>query len=432
MQKVLGEIMDTGIWISGGKIETSVLLLINAIEAGKKKVAELESGLKKDEYLQNLEKEYALTVMTTEELRRQELIRLGITGEEQDRVVALQERLDLLEGGDTVGRGLSERKTKALNTALDANENSGPLENFISEWKAVFSVEGSGFIDGFLETVGDLKEALLPFNEATREYAAASFRQAMYNMAQGTDIGTFVSNLDKGVEVALIETFVQALANAVGGMEGLTEILNPITGLLRSFSPVIKSVLLPLLLVSRGLSALADGVMSLLNIITFGLFDEMSETYDLLTRSNDERERESEQLRRLTEQMEKLRDSIRENEEYYLKKRRELNAGAGIESLGINDMILTPHGNFSTSPDDYIIATKDPRSLGSGGTVVNISVRNEAGDVAAASVTKTEGISSTDIAVTVRKIVSADIAGGKLDGAFDAMRNRRSGRKVGG
>ena len=48
-------------------------------------------------------------------------------------------------------------------------------------------------------------------------------------------------------------------------------------------------------------------------------------------------------------------------------------------SRSVDDLIISPSGTFSTAPDDFIIATKDPNSLG-GGTVINIKVDGFVGD----------------------------------------------------
>jgi tape measure domain-containing protein len=249
------------------------------------------------------------------------------------------------------------------------------------------------------------------------------------NMIQGTDAGAFNQGLAMGGPlVATVNMTVNALANVVGGLEGFSMILSPVTSLFEGFAPLIKALLVPLAALSFGARIAAEGLSWL-----FGwLVGDLDELYDTMTATNDERAREAELLRQLNEQYAKLRDSIEENEEYYLRKRRELNADFAIEGLAVNDMLLTPHGNFYTNPNDFIIATKNPAALGGGGTVVNISVRNEAGDVVSAAATQAAGPSGTEIAVMVRKIVAGDIASGRLNGAFDAMQSRNSGRRLGG
>ena len=56
-------------------------------------------------------------------------------------------------------------------------------------------------------------------------------------------------------------------------------------------------------------------------------------------------------------------------------------AWEGVKNIGkepkpMNDFIVTPAGTIQTNPKDYIIGTKDPRSLGGGGKHItnNISI----------------------------------------------------------
>jgi hypothetical protein len=125
-------------------------------------------------------------------------------------------------------------------------------------------------------------------------------------------------------------------------------------------------------------------------------------------------------------------ESIREQEEYYLKKRRKLNADWAVESMDVNDMILTPHGNFSTNPNDYIIATKNPSALGSNVNVpvyVNI-VNNTTSTVTSQEQTDPDG--TRRITVLVDQVVQNGIASGRYDGAFNAKQVRDNGKKVTG
>lgn len=44
------------------------------------------------------------------------------------------------------------------------------------------------------------------------------------------------------------------------------------------------------------------------------------------------------------------------------------------KAIGVNDAIIAPNGNIiTTHPDDYLIATKNPHSLGGGGITINIT-----------------------------------------------------------
>jgi hypothetical protein len=272
-------------------------------------------------------------------------------------------------------------------------------------------------------------ESIRAGNGGYGEAVGALAGQAGISLIQGTDAEAFVQGMMiGGPAIGVINMFIQSLANVLGGMEGLSMILSPITSLLQGLSPILKALLFPLILVSAGMKILG-GILETF----FGwLVGDLDDLYDSLTASNDEREKEAELLRKLNDQYAKLLDSIREQEEYYLKKRRELNADWAIESMGVNDMILTPHGNFSTDPNDYIIATKNPSTLGNNVNVpvyVNI-VNNSTSTVTAQEQTDPDG--ARRITVLVDQVVQNGIASGKYDGAFSAKQVRDSGKRVSG
>jgi hypothetical protein len=265
-------------------------------------------------------------------------------------------------------------------------------------------------------------------------YNGIQFAEFGAGVMQGSQIGNVASSAMQGASVggpwgAVIGAFLAVMEEVMGSMENLNIVLNPITEVAGELQPLVKSLLLPIAVANRLIN---EFIKAAGPVIGF-LFGGAADLYDIVARTNDEREKELERLRALNEQYAKLADSIREQEEYYLRKRRELNADWAIETMrGVDDMILTPHGNFSTNPDDYMIATKNPSGLGSGGAVVNITVHNEAGDVATATATQIAGPGGTEIAVMVRKIVAGDIASGRLDAAFNAKQARDSGRRVSG
>lgn len=259
------------------------------------------------------------------------------------------------------------------------------------------------------------------------------------NLVQGTDVGNFIEGFQEhGVAGGVINTLIKALGDVVGGIEGLNIILNPIKQLLQAFAPLIKALLYPFLLLAQLLAKLGEVLMKVLNVLTFGLIGKLSDKFDMLVSSSTElsvqQQSEADRLKALNAQYAALKSAIKEQEDYYLKKRRELNAdfinqqiSAG---LSVNDMILTPQGNFSTHPDDYIIATKNPQSLG-GGASINVVVNNSIADKASVSVEKrsnAEGFS--ELVVNISKAVARDYANGTngWEGAVMARAQQGAGR----
>ena len=147
-----------------------------------------------------------------------------------------------------------------------------------------------------------------------------------------------------------------------------------------------------------------------------------------------QQEEQLELLKEINKQYESLRKAIQEEYKYYLSKRRQINAdsvnsGAGLTN--VNDMILTPNGGFSTHPDDYIIATKNPASLGS--SSINVTVNNMMGGDASVNTRKgVDANGQAQLIVEISRKVAQDYANGNngWDGAIDYNSARRQGRNL--
>lgn len=157
---------------------------------------------------------------------------------------------------------------------------------------------------------------------------------------------------------------------------------------------------------------------------------------------SDYEQKEKEQLelmKAINEQYKSLYSAMKDQEEYYLQKQRQItsvgiNEGAGLTQ--VNDMILTPQGNFSTSPKDYLIATKNPGSLfeGSGETKISVVINNSMGDSANVTTQSRVGPEGQqELVVAISKKIAQDYASGMngWDYAIDANSSRRRGRSLG-
>ena len=96
-------------------------------------------------------------------------------------------------------------------------------------------------------------------------------------------------------------------------------------------------------------------------------------------------------------------------------------------------MILTPQGQFSTAPDDYIMAMKAPASLrGSGSPGVNVQIVNQSGTQL--NVQRTVQIQRSDggldIKMIVNGVVKQAMASGEYDDAMMAMQMNNRGRST--
>ena len=145
--------------------------------------------------------------------------------------------------------------------------------------------------------------------------------------------------------------------------------------------------------------------------------------------------------------LESLRDNLanllkqaKDDAEYYetnLRAKEAFQANESISATKVtktNDMILSPQGVFSTHPDDYIMAMKDPASLKStgGASPINLTIVNESG--VPLSVTRTESRErddgSVDLQVMINSVVQSSMIRGDYDKTFAAMQQMQQGASV--
>lgn len=152
---------------------------------------------------------------------------------------------------------------------------------------------------------------------------------------------------------------------------------------------------------------------------------------------------ESNDMEQKLNRLESLRDNLanllkqaKADAEYYevnLRAKQAFATNEGISVTKTNDMILSPSGVFSTHPDDYIMAMKDPASLmGNGGSpVVNFTIVNSSGTNLNVERSKTtQDGNNIDIEVVVNGIVQKGMVNGEYDNAFTAMQARNEGVKT--
>lgn len=151
---------------------------------------------------------------------------------------------------------------------------------------------------------------------------------------------------------------------------------------------------------------------------------------------NGERQSEADKLQIIANQLRDLITEARAESIYYqdmLQTKLAQYENSTISRQSVNDAIIAPGGKIiTTAPDDYLYASKDPSKFGGGSTNVQVSVVNEAGDVAVASATQRRlADGTTEILVGIKRMIASDIASGDLDSAFEARETRLAGRRVG-
>jgi hypothetical protein len=119
-----------------------------------------------------------------------------------------------------------------------------------------------------------------------------------------------------------------------------------------------------------------------------------------------------------------------------LRSRATLQVNESMGEIKTNDMILSPQGVFSTHPDDYIMAMKNPASLMSSGGVASISftIVNESGtqlNVESSRQSEHEG-GGIDIEVVVNGIVKKSMLDGEYDQTFASIQMMQKGANISG
>ena len=229
-------------------------------------------------------------------------------------------------------------------------------------------------------------------------------------LVQGSDVGNFLQGMEEGgVWGGVINMFLTALTDIVGGLEGLNLILSPIKEMLKELAPTIKALLLPLLVVGKAIALLGKGIQWLLNFLTFGLIDKMAEQWDNLVTESSELSSNTKEVNKnmsgLVQSLHELMDAIDKQEQYYLSEKMNLMA-QNRYATPVNDMILTPKGTFSTNPRDTIIATQNPRGLSG----INVQINNsQAGNVDVTARQDNYG----NLVIDISKKVASDFASGK-------------------
>lgn len=268
----------------------------------------------------------------------------------------------------------------------------------------------------------------------------------LQNAAKGFQNGGWIG--------AIIETVIGALANVCQGMEGFEEVLNPVTTLFQNLSEllsfvmeIISSVLTIILAVAKIINTilkilkpvlkLIEGIIAAIASFIEMIANAIEAIASLLPWVEETKETEEENAVDLTEAYEALLSAMKDNEEEYEKRKKELNASDYANKVtGVHDMILTPQGQFSTDPDDYIIATKNPGALNNGGADssgtnlnMNIIINNDFGGQAEVSARQ---IDTETMMIKFSKKIASDYASGinGWDSAVSSRAYKQNGRSL--
>lgn len=379
-----------------------------------------------DESIKSLVAEYYRLKGIRDELQSQK--------DEEDRIEAEQNVLNLqIEQADRIKAVLatsnSINEAKLRLDGIEKGITDENMEQYLAKQRELNLLNAK--MNGEQAYLALLKEEAL-VNKDIAEYTRLSVQEKINNKMQNTDIGQIKTLTTAGIDPAqaVLSVIATELVDIIGGMEGVDLVLNPIKEMLMGFEPLIKSIVLTTMPFAKALSGLTQGIMKLLDFITGGLFTRLSGMYDEMIESN-KKDSEKDVISALLA----LKNALEKEEEYYNQRKSQLNADSKI-ATSVHDMILTPQGNFSTDPDDYIIASKNPSTLGKGSaTVVTLQpiINNSMSDTANVTVsTTTDENGNARMLVQISKKVAYDYANGLngWDNAQKASQNRMAGRKV--
>lgn len=236
--------------------------------------------------------------------------------------------------------------------------------------------------------------------------------QGLFNLLEG------VIDIVDAILVAL-----KPLFDFIGG------ILSGIGGVLKMILALITPLLGGIRWILNLLQPLTDALNEFFDNISEGI-ESFLEMFGIQHEVNEEKQKEIDKLKELNKQYQSLSQAIDEQEQYYLKKRTELNAGTYNENINrVNDMILTPQGTFSTHPKDTIIAMKHPEELGSKSMILQPIINDYGGNnVEVRQETNEKGM--TQLIVNISKKIAGDVANGTngWDNALMVREQRLNGR----
>lgn len=349
---------------------------------------------------------------------RQKLESLGTEFDETGRIThTLKEKMNYFKefvGGLNLGEyssllGLGDAVSLVAQKYSEGNSNGGSTD-VAGAFASAFSENGELMISSLAAVANMLLDFMQTLEGA--DYAFSVVTQVLEAWEDG---------LQKIVDVfaAVTQIFVE-----------MAEVFAPIISLVGS---LIKIGLYPLIAMNNILLKSLRPIINLLNVVIdpIGKFSDW--LYSFLGISyevNEERQSELERIRAANDAYKALYSAIKEQEEYYLTKKAQVNADTYSGKItGVNDMILTPHGTFSTSPQDTLIAMKRPEMLMSGGgsSGVSVTINNYS-----SSEVQTRQDDFGNIIVDISKKIAEDYANGDNGWAraYSTQQSSVAGRRV--
>lgn len=244
----------------------------------------------------------------------------------------------------------------------------------------------------------------------------------------------FLDELDELIEPLrpTLDAIINLLIGVVDALEGFAA---PIEDLLGWVAGIINMLGTFFKIIGKGASLLHEifgGILYPINKMTEGInwvVGELEEFFGLESEVNEEKSEELQRIKSLNDSYKTMIGTLEDLQKEYEKRKRSINSQGYADSVtGVHDMILTPQGQFSTDPDDYIIATKNPSGLNGGGSIEQkVIINNYTND---AVETRTDNMGN--LVVQISQKVAYDYANGNngWDNAVLARQTRNAGRNL--
>ena len=312
------------------------------------------------------------------------------------------------------------------------------------------------FVENIQNAISDenltLKEGIDSFKDAVvtgaQTFANAFdwlslFTMAIQQFVQSTM--SLVSELDKtGIVTQPFETWIKHLTTSLQGFVWLTELVNNGVNDILSILDEAQEMAKPLIMILRVVFTIINSIISVVvklinvvqkagqiitNIFTFGLFDKLVEWFDIEEEKANAEKDQLEIIKKQISAYENMLSVLKETQEEFEKRKKLLNSQSYAEAVtGVHDMILTPQGQFSTDPDDYIIATKNPAELNQNVNVTpKVIVNNYTNDKV-----ETRTDNSGNMLIMISQKIASDFADGNngWESAVAVRQSRMAGRNL--
>lgn len=372
----------------------------------------------------------------------------NMTDEQKSKVEALTSVYDAVVALFGESNSVIKEFKKKLEEVTPKNTSDSqeeiPIDDSIFQYKSILTKANENLKAG----VDMATSAVESFGLQMAEKGASAVQgldSVIQGFQQGGVLGAIIS--------ALIEVLTAGLQDVKGYdkvMNGFSVIADEMTNFQSEMEPVFEHIITIFETIGKTLNNAFRGIQPIfkfMNVLlkltnVFMKLLNAIETFitNLLPWVDDiEEKEEEEQATDLTEAYKALLQAMKDNEEEYEKRKKQLNAQSYADSVqGVHDMILTPQGRFSTDPDDYIIATKNPAGLNEGNGSISVVtlqpiINNNMADVAEVTTsTETDENGMERMIISFSRKAAMDYATGEngWDSAVSARQSRASGRSI--